>query len=159
MQLKSSLISFNHHFDSPVIPTKNENPNHENVVWIFCFQQNTFLSLVKKPFFPLFLWRREKRQKRHPPPPSRPLYGADVIDSGQKPPSIKVLVWLPSLCPFGVSHAFSSAYAKAFAHEKTSNTSQSSITSFCHSCTLCALLFFIIFYSLLFSFILLRLYR
>ena len=25
MQLKSSLISFNHHFDSPVIPTKIKN--------------------------------------------------------------------------------------------------------------------------------------
>ncbi|MBR5929382.1 MAG: hypothetical protein IKZ93_05300, partial [Prevotella sp.] len=32
-------------------------------------------------------------------------------DSGQEPPSIRVLVWLTSLCPFGVSHAFFSAYA------------------------------------------------
>ena len=28
------------------------------------------------------------------------------MDSGQKPPFIKVLVWLTSLCPFGVSHPF-----------------------------------------------------
>lgn len=27
MQLKSSLISFNHHFDSPVIPTEKEKRN------------------------------------------------------------------------------------------------------------------------------------
>ena len=25
-----------------------------------------------------FLWRREKNEKRHPPPPSRPLYWAGV---------------------------------------------------------------------------------
>jgi hypothetical protein len=43
-----------------------------------------------------------------------PLYGEDVIDSGQKPPSIKVLVWLTSLCPFGVSHVSLSAYARPY---------------------------------------------
>ena len=65
-----------------------------------------FIVERKYPFFPLFLWRKEKRQKKHPPPPRLPLYGEDVIDSGQIPPSIKVLVWLTSLCPFGVSHLF-----------------------------------------------------
>ena len=45
----------------------------------------------------------EKVAKRHPPPPSRPLYWADVIDSRQKPPSINFLVWLSSLCPKGVA--------------------------------------------------------
>ena len=45
----------------------------------FVFGKNNETSYVH------FLWRREKNEKRHPPPPSRPLYWAGVIDSWQKP--------------------------------------------------------------------------
>jgi hypothetical protein len=62
---------------------------------IFLFLENNETSYVH------FLWRREKNEKRHPPPPSRPLYWAGVIDSWQKPPCIKVLVWLSSFRPKG----------------------------------------------------------
>ena len=48
----------------------------------------------------------EKEAKRHPPIPSPSLYGRGVIDSGQRPPSIKVLVWLSSFRPCGVRHVF-----------------------------------------------------
>ena len=103
----------------------------------------SFSLMQRNNLFTLFFFGAKKRDKRniHPLPIwlrrhlSRlgkariksallsllhqfPLYGEDVIDSGQIPPSIKVLVWLTSLCPFGVSHSFSSAYANTFAHIK-----------------------------------------
>ena len=43
----------------------------------------------------------KKKGKKHPPNPSPSLYGRSVIDSGQEPPSIKVLVWLSSFRPKG----------------------------------------------------------
>lgn len=49
-----------------------------------------------------FLWRKKKEPKKHPPITSSSLYGRDVIDFRQRPPYIKVLVSLSSLCPFGV---------------------------------------------------------
>ena len=54
----------------------------------------------------------------HPQPPlhkkglqttlqtSRQSLARGLIDSGQRPPSVKVLVWLSSLCPFGVRHDY-----------------------------------------------------
>jgi hypothetical protein len=48
----------------------------------------------------------KKEAKKHPPPPSRPLYWAGVISSGQKPPSIKVLVWLAKPVPCGRAMSF-----------------------------------------------------
>jgi len=53
---------------------------------------------------------------KHPPSPS-PLKGLHLslyslssgegkIDSGQNPPSIKILVWLSSFRPFGIRHVF-----------------------------------------------------
>ena len=48
-------------------------------------------------------------------PLSKPLanrWQEDVIDYGQKPPFIKVLVWLSSFRPFGVRHDFLSATAQ-----------------------------------------------
>ena len=47
-----------------------------------------FMFPLKINFFHLFLWRKEKIQKE------------------TFPPSIKVLVWLTSLCPFGVGPDF-----------------------------------------------------
>ena len=41
----------------------------------------------------------KKEAKRHPPIPSPSLYGRGVIDSGQSPPSIKVLVSLAKPLP------------------------------------------------------------
>ena len=41
----------------------------------------------------------KKEAKKHPPPPSRPLYGAGVTDSGGKPPCVRVLVWLTKPVP------------------------------------------------------------
>ena len=47
-------------------------------------EQSVFLTLFNHPssfdqrnklFFPLFLWRKEKRQKKHPPLSVLPLYG------------------------------------------------------------------------------------
>ena len=66
---------------------------------------------TKRQLFSLTFFGAKKEAKKHPPPPSRPLYWADVIDSRQKPPSIKVLVWLSSLCPYGVRHDLLSAGA------------------------------------------------
>ena len=43
----------------------------------------------------------EKERKRHPPIPSPSLYGRDVTDSGQRPPYIRVLVWLAKPVPYG----------------------------------------------------------
>ena len=37
---------------------------------------------------------------------SRQSLARGLIDFGQKPPSVKVLVWLSSLCPFGIRHGF-----------------------------------------------------
>jgi hypothetical protein len=43
----------------------------------------------------------KKEAKKHPPIPSPSLYGRDVTDSGQKPPYIRILVWLAKPVPFG----------------------------------------------------------
>ena len=43
MQLNSSLISFNHHFDSPVIPTKGIAKKlkvNDLAILLFCFSRN-----------------------------------------------------------------------------------------------------------------------
>ena len=53
-----------------------------------------------------FLWRREKNEKRHPPNPSPSLYGRGVINSGQRPPYIKILVSLAEPLPFGRAMSF-----------------------------------------------------
>lgn len=42
MQLKSSLISFNHHFDSPVIPTERE---ANRLIGFFFYVDKHFLRL------------------------------------------------------------------------------------------------------------------
>jgi hypothetical protein len=85
---------------------------------IFLFLQNNETSFIhslaqrtNQETFSLTFFSVKKEAKKHPPPPSRPLYWADVIDSRQKPPSIKVLVWLSSLCPYGVRHDLLSAGA------------------------------------------------
>ena len=53
------------------------------------FSQPSHLPCLKEGFEPLTK------------PPAN-LWRKDVIDYGQRPPSIKDLVWLSSLCPFGV---------------------------------------------------------
>ena len=70
-------------------------------LFLFLFQKSFLFLGNNETSYVHFLWRREKNEKRHPPPPSRPLYWAGVIDSWQKPPSINFLVWLSSLCPKG----------------------------------------------------------
>ena len=51
-----------------------------------------------------FSHAREKEPKSALPP--RPPSKGDAIDYGQRPPFIKVLVSLSSLCPFGVRDKF-----------------------------------------------------
>lgn len=46
MQLKSSLISFNHHFDSPVIPTERIQAAQFYVAWIFSLPFLPFAEYV-----------------------------------------------------------------------------------------------------------------
>ena len=46
MQLKSSLISFNHHFDSPVIPTKAKELEQKRFQLFFFFSQ-VFSNLAR----------------------------------------------------------------------------------------------------------------
>lgn len=61
MQLKSSLISFNHHFDSPVIPTKWKEADNRKVGasfffclygllfrWVMCWLTRKTTKNVKK---------------------------------------------------------------------------------------------------------------
>lgn len=48
---------------------------------------------------------QEKGTKRTPPNQAFPIW-KDVIDFRQRPPYIKVLVSLSSLCPFGVRDKF-----------------------------------------------------
>ena len=45
-----------------------------------------------------FSWRKKKEPKEHPPNQAFPIW-KDVIDFRQRPPYIKVLVSLSSLCP------------------------------------------------------------
>ena len=40
------------------------------------------------------------------PKPLSPLQGRGLVDYGQRPPCVKVLVWLSSLCPYGIRHDF-----------------------------------------------------
>ena len=66
--------------------------NHSNLFFISRkFSQPSHLPCLKEGFEPLTK------------PPAN-LWRKDVIDYGQRPPSIKDLVWLSSLCPFGVRH-------------------------------------------------------
>ncbi len=66
----------------------------------------------------VFLCRVNPADLHHPQPPlhkkglqttlqtSRQSLARGLVDSGQRPPSVKVLVWLSSLCPCGVRHDF-----------------------------------------------------
>ena len=47
-----------------------------------------------------FSWRKKKEPKEHPPYQASPIW-EDVIDYGQRPPSIKVLVWFTKLSSYG----------------------------------------------------------
>jgi len=60
---------------------------------LFFFEKN-------KTSYPLFLWRKEKRQKKHPPSPILPLYGEAqplllVAHSLRYAQGIKALAWFP----------------------------------------------------------------
>ena len=77
----------------------------------FCFSfKRDFLFWKTMKHLLFILWRRE-RTKRHPPPPSRPLYWAGVTENRGNRRFVRVLVWLSSLCPYGVSHGCLSAGA------------------------------------------------
>lgn len=56
MQLKSSLISFNHHFDSPVIPTKTEKDEHKHMLVLFSVKKGMSKNLyIITNLFNLFM--------------------------------------------------------------------------------------------------------
>jgi len=50
-----------------------------------------------------FLRREEKEPKKHPPNQAFPIW-KDVVENRSRPSIFKVLVWLSSLCPFGIRH-------------------------------------------------------
>ena len=65
----------------------------------WCLKVDIFFSKRSKRLCS-FSWRKKKEPKEHPPYQASPIW-EDVIDYGQRPPSIKVLVWFTKLSSYG----------------------------------------------------------